>query len=109
MSEPIIEGVMALGDPPFVATSPAHADLLAQIPEGVPVRLEVDVANNQFRYVALTPGELAQRATDQAAAEVAAKADAKVAADRDALVAKLTAGKATPDEVQQALARVLGS
>lgn len=109
MSEPIIEGVMALGEPEFVATPSAHVDLLAQIPAGVPVKLEVDVANNAFRYVALTPGELAQRETDQAAAEVAAKADARVTADRDALVAKLTAGKATPDEVQQALARVLGS
>lgn len=108
MSEPIIEdAVMQLGDPEFVATSPAHADLLAQIPEGMPVKLEIDVANNAFRYVALTPTELAQRETDQAAAAEVAKADAKVAADRDALVAKLSAGKATPDEVQQALARVL--
>jgi hypothetical protein len=101
------DAVMQLGEPEFVATPSAHADLLAQIPEGMPVRLEVDVANNQFRYVALTPEELKQRETDQTAAEVVAAADAQATADRDALVAKLTAGKATVAEVQQALAEVL--
>lgn len=37
------------------------------VPDGVEVKLEVDVANGRFRYVELTPDELAQRAIDQAA------------------------------------------
>lgn len=102
------EPIMQLGDPGVVETPFSHADLLAQIPEGVPVKLEVDVANNAFRYVALTPDELAQRETDQQAADAQAKVDAQVQADRDALVASLSAGTATPDQVQQALAQVLG-
>lgn len=97
---------MALGDPGV--SPPPQTDVAAQVPEGVPVKLEVDIANNTSSYVALTPAELAQRDVDQAAVEVAAKADAKVAADRDVLVAKLAAGKATTAEVQDALARVLG-
>jgi hypothetical protein len=71
------------------------------------MKLLVDLSTGESAMVPLSPEELAQRETDQAAAEVQAAADAQLQADRDALVAKLAAGKATVAEVQQALAQVL--
>lgn len=58
--------------------------------------------------VALDADELKQLAADQAAhAELVATEDA-AAADRQALADKLAAGKASPAEMQQALAQLLG-
>lgn len=85
------------------------ADVVAEIPDGVPVRLEYDVTANAYRYVALTPQELKQRDDDAA---VSAAQEAEEQADdaaKAALVAKLTSGKATNAEVQQAIAIALGA
>ena len=58
--------------------------------------------------VPLDDDELAQREADQAAHAERVRADDAATADRQALAKKLAAGKATPAEVQQALAQLLG-
>lgn len=73
----------------------------------VPVIWEINADYPLGRARSMTAGELAQLESDQAAAAAHAAADAQVAADRDALVAKLAAGKATPAEMQAALAQLL--
>lgn len=98
-----------LGDPDgAVVVGPSHEDLIAQIPDGMPVKMVVDVATNSYRYEALTPDEVALREVDAAAAAEQSAITEQATADREALVAKLTAGKATEVEMQQALAKVLG-
>lgn len=101
--------VMQLGDPGGVPVTLPDAELVAQIPEGVAVKLVVDCATGLHRYEALLPEEIKLREADQAAAAAQAELDAKAQADRDALIASLAAGTATDVEVQQALAQVLGS
>jgi hypothetical protein len=109
MDIPVNDGeLIHLADP---ETEPvamlSQADIIAQIPEGIAVKLEVDVTNNLLRYVALTPEEIAQRETDEAAdGDRRAAADA-AQAEQDVLKTKLAAGKASDVEVQQALAQLL--
>ena len=73
----------------------------------VPMKLLVDLEAGTEKMVPLDAAELAQREVDQAAAVAATAADDQAQADRDALVAKLVAGKATVAETQTALAQLL--
>ena len=72
-----------------------------------PMKMLVDLESGEQKMVPLDAAELAQREVDQAAAVAATAADDQAQADRDALVAKLVAGKATVAETQTALAQLL--
>jgi hypothetical protein len=48
-------------------TPVTDADAVAEIPPDTPVRMEIDCATGAYRYIALSPPELKQRADDQAA------------------------------------------
>ena len=71
------------------------------------MKLLVDLEAGTEKMVPLDADELKQRELDQAAAVAATAADDQAQADRDALVAKLVAGKATVAETQTALAQLL--
>jgi hypothetical protein len=59
-------------------TPVTDADAVAEIPPDTPVRMEIDCATGAYRYIALSPPELKQRADDQAvAAAQAAKTTRK--------------------------------
>ncbi len=66
-----------------------------------------DPQGEAVRRVPLTAAEEKQRDENSKAAAKQTAADEKLAADRAALVARLKSGKASPDEVQSALAQLL--
>jgi hypothetical protein len=78
------------------------ANVMQQAREHAEAALHAEVTSRDY-----TEEELAQHDLDQAAAAAHAAAADEAAAERAKLVAKLTAGKATSAEVQQALAQLL--
>lgn len=75
--------------------------------EETPMKLLADLASGESKMVPLDAAELAQREVDQAAAAAAEQAAVAKDDTRAALVAKLKTGKASPEEVQAALAELL--